>query len=297
MRRNIVLNKDKNVRTLITPEGIDLRLRIADGGARAGALLIDLIIMIITLIVVSIGLAYMSVDMGGGSGEVVAAIWMLFAFFLRNFYFMLFEMGPKAATPGKMLMKIRVANRGGGHLKATSIFARNAMRELELFLPIMFLLAVMFGPKQGVDGWLTLFGFVWSFIFLLFPLFNKDRLRAGDLIAGTWVVKSPKLYLSKDLAGAPKTQGRYLFSQKQIDAYGVKELHVLENVLRKNEFKTIEEVTSRIMTKIEWPDPEKTESTNAARREFLNAYYAALRGKLETKLLFGIRREDKFDRR
>jgi len=139
---------------------------------------------------------------------------------------------------------------------------------------------------------------------LLFPLFNKDRLRAGDLIAGTWVVKSPKLRLSKDLSDAPKPADghiRYVFTPRQIDAYGVKELHVLENVLRKNDPVTITEVTSRIMQKIEWPKPDKapdrTEDTNAAKLEFLNAYYAALRGKLETKLLFGVRRKDKFDRR
>ena len=297
-------NPDKNVRTLVTPEGIDLHLRIADGGARVGAFMIDLLIMIVTLIVVTYALSFTTVAMGvvggillGSSGEVIYAVWLLFAFFLRNFYFMFFEMGPRAATPGKMLMKTRVANRHGGHLKANAVFARNAMRELEFFLPLAFLLSAMFGFNQGVDGWLTWLGLIWSFIFLLFPLFNKDRLRAGDLIAGTWVVKSPKPILSKDLAGAPKTTGRYTFSQKQIDAYGVKELHVLENVLRKSDPKTLEEVTARIMTKIEWPNPDKTENTNAARREFLNAYYAALRRKLETKLLFGVRREDKFDKR
>lgn len=290
-------NADKNVRTLVTPEGIDLRLRIADGGARVGAFTLDLVIMIVTLIAITYVLSYTAFGMNDGGEEIIVAVWMLLAFLLRNFYFMFFEMGPKAATPGKMAMKIRVANRQGGHLKANAVFARNAMRELEFFLPLSFFLSAIFMSNQGVDGWLTLLGLIWSFIFLLFPLFNKDRLRAGDLIAGTWVVKSPKPFLSKDLAEAPKTESRYRFNQTQIDAYGVKELHVLENVLRKNDFKTIEEVTERIMSKIEWPDPEKTENTNAARREFLNAYYAALRGKLETKLLFGVRREDKFDRR
>lgn len=296
-RAKYIYNSDKNVRTLVTPEGIDLRLRIADGGARVGAFMIDLLIMLATLIAITYFLSYTTIGMDSSGEEVVVAVWLLFAFFLRNFYFMFFEMGPKAATPGKMLMKTRVANRHGGHLKANAVFARNAMRELEFFLPLAFLLSAMFGINQGVDGWLTLIGIIWSFIFLLFPLFNKDRLRAGDLIAGTWVVKSPKPILSKDLASAPKTTGRYIFSQKQIDAYGVKELHVLENVLRKSDTKTIEEVTNRIMTKIEWPDPLAAENSNGARREFLDAYYAALRGKLETKLLFGVRRTDKFDKR
>ncbi|PHQ66879.1 MAG: hypothetical protein COB92_06560 [Robiginitomaculum sp.] len=296
-RAKYTFNPDKNVRTLVTPEGIDLRLRIADGGARVGGFVIDLVIMLIALIAISYFLGYATSGMDDTGEEIVVAVWLLFAFFLRNFYFMFFEMGPKAATPGKMLMKTRVANRHGGHLKANAVFARNAMRELEFFLPLSFLLSAMFGFNQGVDGWLTWIGVIWSFIFLLFPLFNKDRLRAGDLIAGTWVVKSPKPILSKDLAEAPKTTGRYIFSQKQIDAYGVKELHVLENVLRKSDPKTIEEVTNRIMAKIKWPDPKKTENSHGARREFLNAYYAALRGKLETKLLFGVRRKDKFDRR
>ena len=63
----------------------------------------------------------------------------------------------------------------------------------------------------------------------------------------------------------------------------------------------IAEVTERIMKKIEWPKPDKdldkTENSHADKHEFLNAYYAALRGKLETKLLFGVRRKDKFDKR
>ncbi len=295
-RTKQTFNPDKNVRTLITPEGIDLRLRIADGGARVGAFVIDLFIMIITLIAITYILSYSTSGMDDTGEEIIIAVWLLFAFFLRNFYFMFFEMGTKAATPGKMLMNTRVANRQGGHLKANAVFARNALRELEFFLPLAFLLSAMFGFNQGVEGWLVWLGLIWSFIFMLFPLFNKDRLRAGDLIAGTWVVKSPKPILSKDLAGASKPLGRYIFSQKQIDAYGVKELHVLENVLRKSDPKTIKEVTNRIMIKISWPEPVKTDDNNA-RREFLNAYYSALRGRLETKLLFGVRRTDKFDKR
>ncbi len=297
-------NSDKNVRTLVTPEGIDLRLRIATGGARVSAFMIDLLIMFAVLIALNIAINAVRSDMDDGGAEIAEAIWYLFAFILRSFYFMAFEMGPKAATPGKRLLKIRVANRAGGHLTANAIFARNALRELEFFLPLAFVVSVIFFSYRGVDAWLILFGLIWSFIFLLFPLFNKDRLRAGDLIAGTWVVKSPKLRLSKDLSDAtkmPKDQARYIFTPRQIDAYGVKELHVLENVLRRDEPNMIGEVTERIMKKIEWPAPEKdaskTENNTAAQREFLNAYYAALRGKLETKLLFGVRRKDKFDKR
>ena len=47
----------KMPRTLVTPEGIDLRLRIADGGARVGAFLIDLMIMVTALIAMTYAIA------------------------------------------------------------------------------------------------------------------------------------------------------------------------------------------------------------------------------------------------
>jgi len=40
-----------------------------------------------------------------------------------------------AATPGKRILGIRVAARNGKALTAEAVFARNAMRELEVFLP------------------------------------------------------------------------------------------------------------------------------------------------------------------
>ncbi len=284
---------DKSVRTLITPEGVDLRLRIADGGARIAAFIVDLLIMVIGLWFFS-WLLFSTFKVDEKSGEMALVILVLVFFLVRNFYFMFFEMGPRGATPGKRLMHIRIAARSGGHLAPASVFARNAMRELEFFIPLSVLLSAIFMPQAGVQGWMNLLALIWSFIFLLFPLFNRDRLRAGDLIAGTWVVKSPKAILSKDLASTAKSRNRYVFSPSQIDAYGIKELHVLENVLRKNNPDIIAEVTERIARKIAWDG--QIEDTHEARRSFLDAYYTALRGKLETKLLFGVRRKDKFDK-
>ena len=136
-------------------------------------------------------------------------------------------------------------------------------------------------------------GLIWSGIFLLFPLFNKDRLRAGDLIAGTWVVRSPRPFLGRDLA---KQDGRkvqiFSFSTEQIEAYGIHELHVLESVLRKNKAATLKEVADRIRKKIKW---EKSALENDG--DFLNAYYRALRKRLEARLIMGVRRKNKFDAR
>jgi uncharacterized RDD family membrane protein YckC len=60
---------------------------------------------------------------------------MLGFFMLRTFWFIGFELGSRAATPGKRLMGIRVVARDGGRLTADAVVARNLIRELELFLP------------------------------------------------------------------------------------------------------------------------------------------------------------------
>jgi hypothetical protein len=138
---------------------------------------------------------------------------------------------------------------------------------------------------------LVLLAVIWSGVFLLFPLFNRDRLRAGDLVAGTMVVKTPRRVLRPDLAedGVLKMGGG-AFTQAQLDAYGVKELHVLEEVLRRGDRRTMAAVARRIRAKIGWP--HEAVETDA---DFLAAYYAGLRGRLEARLLFGRRKTDKFD--
>jgi uncharacterized RDD family membrane protein YckC len=277
-------------RTLITPEGVDLQIQLADVGARIGAIIIDLIIINLTLF-----LGVLIIIFGGiaVNPEAAISLYIIVALFLRSFYFLAFEMGPKAATPGKRLMKIRVAarntNRGQARLSANAVFARNALREIELFLPISF-----FAMTSGsVDGIIGLLGFIWSGIFLLFPLFNKDRLRAGDIIAGTWVVRNPKPILGTDLAKQEKTiVDAFSFTPAQLEAYGVHELHVLESVLRSNKKATLEEVAERIRLKISWEA-----GPGESHKAFLRAYYRALRERLESRMLMGVKRKNKFDKR
>jgi uncharacterized RDD family membrane protein YckC len=273
-------------REFVTPEGVDLRLRIGEAGERAAAFVIDVVILVVALIVVSIVSAGVLLASQLRGVEMAAIVWLLIAFFLRSFYFMAFEMHPRAATPGKRIMGLRVIARGGGRLTADAVFARNALRELEVFLPLSFLVS----QGDGIDAWVILLGLIWSGIFLFFPLFNRDRLRVGDLVAGTMVVKAPRRKLPPDLADERPTVGVLSFTQAQVDAYGVKELHVLEEVLRRADKPTLRAVAERIRAKIGWQG-EPVEDA-----EFLAAYYAALRGRLETRMLFGHRRRDKFDK-
>ena len=277
-------------RHLVTPEGIDLQIELADVGARIGAFAIDLVIITLTLIAAGYALAQMSMY----SDDLAITIFILIAFLLRSFYFTLFELGRRAATPGKMALKIRVAARGKARLSAASVFARNALREIGFFLPIGFMFGVGAG---GVDGWMSLLASIWAGIFLLFPLFNKDRLRVGDLVAGTWVVRAPRPMLAADLVTTDKPENeaifaKFVFSPAQIDTYGIKELHVLEDVLRARDPEVLADVATRIRTKIGWVWEDGENDV-----VFLRAYYAALRGRLESKMLMGVRRKDKFDKR
>ena len=277
-------------RSLVTPEGVDLRLVLASGGERAGAFLVDLLIIAIALILLTIAAVSVSNTLGRDGGEVVQMIWLVGFFVLRNGYFILFELSPRAATPGKRALGLRVVARDGGRLTAEAIFTRNAMREIEVFLPMVILL-VSSMAGEPVDAAMGLLALTWSGVFLLFPLFNRDRLRVGDFVAGTWVVKARRPRLAVDLAqDAPQRLARFAFTPEQAAAYGVKELHVLEDVLRRRDPRTLKSVAMRIRRKIDWrADPGESDA------DFLSAYYAALRARLEHRLLFGHRRRDKFD--
>ena len=113
-----------------------------------------------------------------------------------NFYFIIMEMSPRAATFGKRALGLRVVARSGERLTADRVIARNLMREIEFYLPLSFM---SYDTAEGAGGgWTLLVGLAWALIFLLFPLFNKHRLRIGDLLAGTWVVNAPSRKLSVD---------------------------------------------------------------------------------------------------
>jgi uncharacterized RDD family membrane protein YckC len=276
-------------RTFITPEGVDLRLELGSAGSRAGAFIIDMILMVVTLTAMTLGILYLLSGTGkagaDGAGEVLAVLWLIGFFILRNGWFSLFEMGGRGATPGKRLMGLRVVARDGARLTGAAVIARNAMREIEVFLPLSFLGAQ---AAEGLaDTFLTIFALLWSGIFLFFPLFNRDRLRVGDLIAGTWVVRNEKAGLSADLVGNAH-QARRTFPKAALELYGVYELQTLEDVLRNENPDAIVTVATTIRSKAGLPDDGDDYG-------FLSDYYAALCAHLEAGLMVGRRRETKFE--
>jgi len=269
-------------RSFITPEGVDLRLELGSAGARAGAFLIDALIIITILTVATIALALLAV---GGGGEPIAVVWLLGFFVLRNGWFILFEMGGRGATPGKRLMDLRVVARDGARLTGPAVMARNAMREIEVFLPLSFLGAQV--AEGTADAFLVIFSLLWSGIFLFFPLFNRDRLRIGDIVAGTWVVRTHGARLSADLA-ASGPAARRTFSEAVLNLYGIYELQTLEDVLRSERPDAVATVARIIRDKAGIADDGDDYG-------FLSDYYAALCTKLESGLMVGRRRESKLE--
>lgn len=277
-------------RTFITPEGVDLKLELGSAGSRAAAFMIDVILMVIVLVALTFGLLYLiragEVVGAAGGVEMVGVIWLLGAFILRNGWFSLFEMGSRGATPGKRLLGLRVVARDGARLTGAAVIARNAMREIEVFLPLSFLGAQ--AAEGTADTFLVLFALLWSGIFLFFPLFNRDRLRVGDLVAGTWVVEAGKAGLSADLVGS-SYRPRRTFPPAALDLYGIYELQTLEEVLRNENPDAIVTVAGTIRRKAGLPDDGDDYG-------FLSDYYAALCVHLEAGLMTGRRRETKFAR-
>jgi uncharacterized RDD family membrane protein YckC len=282
---------DPSARGVVTPEGVVVFVRLATLGQRISALMLDLLILFGSLIALILATAIAGGHLGVAAGIVLT-------FLLRAFYFAGCELFWNGQTPGGRMTGIRVVNRFGGPLAPASVIGRNLMREVELFLPLSLALA---GPVLAPGPWTYAGAVVWVGVLAALPVFNRDRLRAGDMVAGTWVVAEPKPVLLPDLArGAGATQdparNDYKFTMPQLVVYGVKELQVLEDVLRSagNESAHLRrDVARRIARKIRYALPDKDDFDATA---FLEAFYAAQRRRLEAELAFGRRRRDKHDR-
>ena len=290
-------------RMLITPEGIALPVTLASRGTRFGALLIDLTIIVVAMIVSAFGLYYAAskiMQMNGksleksdptmpGAVQFALIVYIALLFLLRHAYFLYFELGPRGATPGKRMTGVRVAARDGGRLTTEMVLARNLLRDVEITLPIVAVFSLIGG---GLAEWAAL---GWLAVFALFPLFNRDRLRAGDLVAGSWVVEAPRLKLADALStgqtaasGTSQATGAsYKFGEEELAIYGEFELQTLERVLRENRPEAMAAVHEAICRKLGWNPGAGDE------RAFLEAYYTQLRARLEGGMRMGQRKADK----
>ncbi len=142
-------------RSVETPEGVELGLRVAGPAVRAYAWAIDTLIRMGVYLVLSIPLAFI--------GQVGNGLYFLAVFLMEWFYPVYFEVKRGGATPGKRRMGLRVLHDDGTPVAWTSSIIRNLLRFAD-FLPM----AYGFG--------------------LASMLIHPDFKRLGDLAAGTLVV-------------------------------------------------------------------------------------------------------------
>ena len=275
-------------RTIVTPEGVPVTVELADHGERLTAFTIDFCIWLLLTVLVYLPLLFMVVRRD--AALLAMSVILFVGFVVRNLYFIHFELAWRGSTPGKRFVGLRVIDRRGGPLQPSAVVARNLTREVECFIPLGILLS-WGGNKQGVPDWEHLFIAIWLLFFAALPFINRDRMRGGDLIAGTMVIALPKRILSGDLV---ERVAQYVFTEPQLRAYGAFELQVLEELLRRprsaDTARLLDEVCDKICRKVGWTTPVPPRDTEL----FLREFYTAQRAFLERQQLFGRPRADKY---
>jgi len=273
-------------REINTPEGVSIPVELADYGERLSAFFIDWVIWTVATIAIYLPIILL---IGKAGGILIAISVALFVgFIIRNLYFVYFEVAWRGATPGKRAVGLRVIDRHGGPLLPTAVIARNLTREVEMFLPLGILMS---GGGGGAAALEQLSLAIWMLFFAVLPAINRDRMRGGDLIAGTMVIALPKRALSSDLVEAVV---QFSFSEQQLRAYGAFELQVLEELLRRPDapdaMRVLNEVCDKICRKIGWSAPVPPSQVVL----FLRDFYTAERAFLEREQLYGKARLDKY---
>ena len=270
-------------REIVTPEGVALPVDLAEHGERAAAFALDMFLWLCATI--GLYLVIIAALRQGASVGIGVTLVLFIAFLVRNLYFIYFELMWRGATPGKRICGLRVIDRRGGPLTPAAVVARNLTREVEIFMPLGVVLSLGAGAV-----WTDLFLAAWLLLLTALPLFNRDRMRGGDFIAGTIVIAVPKRMLLGDLV---KTTAQHRFTPQQLGAYGAFELQVLEELLRRpasaETDRLLADVCTKICRKIEWTEAVPRSDT----RGFLTEFYTAERAHLEHEQLFGRARADK----
>ncbi len=287
-RASQLFGNRRQTREIVTPEGVSVTVEVADYGERLIAFSIDFAIW--TLLTILIYLPLILVVGTTGGSLIAISIALFIGFIVRNLYFIYFELAWQGATPGKRVVGLRVIDRRGGPLLPSAVIARNLTREVEMFIPLGVLLEGGRSVGGAVD-WGQFTTALWLLFFAALPAINRDRMRGGDLIAGTMVIALPRRVLSSDLV---ERTMQFTFTPHQLRAYGAFELQVLEELLRRppsaETTQVLDEVCGKICRKIGWTDalPQHDVTT------FLRDFYTAERAYLEREQLFGKARANKY---
>lgn len=283
--------EEQTERDLMTPDNVPISVSIADLGSRVAAALIDFFIFaLISDLLLAIGAFLFGARFNwGGTFSYLAdnagmVSFVFLTFLVRMIYFPAFEHSWAGQTPGKRALQIRVINRHGAPLTLEAVLVRNIAREIEFWLPLSLVATpLVVGHTPGTNFWASIF--LLALVAVVFT--NAERMRGGDMLAGTWVVSEPSVLLLPELATRTGS-----FSQGELRQYGVKQLEVLAEVLRESGPQSSElrrKVSATIHRRL-GRQPDRTVSD----AEFLARFYAALREHLEKqKMTTGTAQSDK----
>jgi uncharacterized RDD family membrane protein YckC len=152
------------LRSIPTPEGIELSLKVAGPMTRARAWLLDFLVRLAIMLVCGTIL--------GALGKVGMGLMTLLWFVLEWGYPILFEVFWNGQTPGKRSANLRVLHEDGTPVQWRASVARNLIRAVD-FLPVFYGFGV------------------------ISMMLNRDFKRLGDLAAGTIVVHLEPKRVSK----------------------------------------------------------------------------------------------------
>jgi len=158
------------VRSVATPEGIELELRLAGPAPRAVAWLLDFLARITLYLAGTVVLIPL--------GQLGMGLALILVFALEWLFPAAFEALWNGQTPGKRVMKIAVLRDDGTPIGWHEALVRNLLRAVD-FLPFFY----------GIG--------------LVAMLINRDFKRLGDLVAGTVVVYRDNARLQTAIPVAP----------------------------------------------------------------------------------------------
>lgn len=197
------------VRSVETPEGVQLELRIAGPIARGLALGIDVMARGAVMGALAIPLSFL--------GESGMGILMICFFVLEWFYPVLFEIYFEGATPGKKALGLRVVRDDGTPVDWTASVLRNLLRFAD---------GLPFGYQVGLAS----------------IMMSKDFKRLGDLAAGTVVIYADRVLPPAQLPAAkprqvtvglnPREQRAILDFAERAESWGPERSEELAGLLR-----------------------------------------------------------------
>lgn len=162
MRNISCEGQGRSVSPIITGEAVVLELRPASFAARALGLAIDIVVHLVLLVLIMIGLAAAGSDLDGAAARALALAAVVFCLVVVP---VAVETLSRGKSLGKLATGLRVVREDGGAIRFRHAVTRGLTGFLEIYLT--------FGGLA-----------------LAVALFNDKSRRLGDLLAGTYAVRS-----------------------------------------------------------------------------------------------------------